>query len=1130
MSQKAKEREVFFEAMEIENVAQRQLFLDQACQGDQKFRKKIDDLLLANASETEMLIDQPLFPSMSEDSPAMSQVGQSVSSGDHLGPYELTNLLGQGGMGEVWAAKQSAPIRRQVAIKLIRSGFETPGILLRFNQERQALAAMDHPGIAKVLDAGATADNRPYFVMEWVEGESLIQFCDTAGLGITQRLQIFVQITEAVQHAHQKAIIHRDLKPTNILVATIDGRPFPKVIDFGLAKALSPDLFDDTVNTQFGVAMGTLQYMSPEQADFGKQDIDTRADIYSLGVVLYELLTGTCPLTHERLSDATIKEKLAIVKDERPQRPSRRLMNSNASAKIAGDRNSNPKQLSGILEQELDWIVMQALEKDRELRYQSAREFGADVARFLNGEPVLAHPPSRLYLAKKYVQKNLGTVLSLATIVAALVAGIFGTSYGLYQANENANRLEKEVERATTAEATAERKQQDAEIARKRELQQQKYSAAIAEFLSEDFLELTSWQGRLGLLRDPYSPIVSKDRLDGDATLVDLLRRAAKRLTQRKDLDPAVSAHLHQVIGRSFSERSDYEDAIPLLKKSIALANGKTPAGFSTLVNAKNALVNSLEQSGRLGEAKETSQEIATLLGNQFGTESRHAIIASLQTGSISLLQRDYGEAEKIFTAGIAKLKAQDENDQAIPVYLSYLGQALENLGHADKGIAATHEALELARRQWTDDHPEVLAIMQKLAHMQYHAGHLEASIELTKEILERMPTGDEVDLIDKRTVLEIRDYALTELSRTGEAEATRQQLFTINQELLNEKFENSVRLDAANKLGIVYMRDRQNESALKMFKLAHELLQQEDTADRPMEAAILNGWGRTLYRMQKYEESVPILEKSVELSKREDGEISPQTSSFLGLLALAYRNVGKAERAVEILEEVVELRTNQYGEKSPATIATMSNLAILCQDIGKTDRSIELLRKVIKIQKTVFNSDAHPKILYSQNNLASVLQRSGQNEEAIDLYQSSYDAMKKDAESSDKDRLHTQALLLGAKAAAAGSEGDWAGAIEHQQDSVDVFRQLLPDHWKVASAQVELGRYQKMYDQPKLATKTLELAYEKLKENQAALTLPGFQQLRSTANLLLELAEQADDTDAVDRWKSIAEKLDDNP
>jgi non-specific serine/threonine protein kinase/serine/threonine-protein kinase len=394
-----------------------------------------------------------------------------------IGPYRLLERLGEGGFGEVWTAEQTKPMRRTVALKILKPGMDSKEVLARFEVERQALALMDHPNVAQVYDAGATDQGRPYFVMEHAAGLPLTDYCDAGRLRVRQRLELFVQICEAVQHAHTKGIIHRDLKPSNILVTLADGKPVPKVIDFGIAKATAAPLTDRTLHTEIGRLMGTPEYMSPEQAGTSDLDVDTRSDVYSLGVILYQLLTGTLPFEPQTLRKADHSSLVKIIREMDPPTPSGRLStlgaepvnrrNGATPQEIADRRDIEFAALQRQVKGELDWIVMKCLEKDRARRYETANGLASDVRHFLSGEPVVAAPPSRLYRVRKFVRRNRVMVTAATIVVAVLLAGTAGTTFGLLRAEQR-------------------RAQSDAalQLAEKREKETQQVSDFLAAMLS----------------------------------------------------------------------------------------------------------------------------------------------------------------------------------------------------------------------------------------------------------------------------------------------------------------------------------------------------------------------------------------------------------------------------------------------------------------------------------------------------------------------------------------------------------------------------------------------------------------------------------------------------------------------
>lgn len=444
------EKSIFLEALDEASPEAREALLDRACGGDEHLRASVEELLKAHALANPL--DQPVAELRSgrskyfDSTTALNQAAITERVGTAIGPYKLMEQIGEGGFGLVFVAEQQRPVRRRLALKVIKPGMDTREVIARFEAERQALALMDHPSIARVFDAGTTRSGRPYFVMELVRGIPITEFCDQQHFGIRPRLELFIQVCRAVQHAHQKGVIHRDIKPTNVLVTLRDGTPVVKVIDFGVAKAIGQSLTDKTIYTRFTAMIGTPLYMSPEQAEMGERDIDTRSDIYSLGVVLYELLTGTTPADRERLSNASFDEVRRIIREEDPPKPSTRLttLAETDGASMTRD-GKRPRQSRTVIPDDLDWIVMKSLEKDRRRRYESAAALAADVRRFLGEEPVEARPPSGLYTIRKFARRNRVMLITTSLVAMAMMCG---TAISVWQAARAvAERNEKELAR-----------------------------------------------------------------------------------------------------------------------------------------------------------------------------------------------------------------------------------------------------------------------------------------------------------------------------------------------------------------------------------------------------------------------------------------------------------------------------------------------------------------------------------------------------------------------------------------------------------------------------------------------------------------------------------------------------------
>lgn len=465
-----REKQIFFSALDLDSTADRAVYLDQVCGSDEILRQEVNQLLAAHDHPSNVL-DRPLVPvahlrnqvderlASLDVSPIVDSPPESNGTNDCpdkvIGNYRLIQKIGEGGFGRVYVAQQLQPIRRQVAIKLLKRWDGTGEILARFEAERQALAVMDHPHIAQVFDAGTTSTGQPFFVMELVRGVPITDYCEQQRFSIPQRLELFISVCQAIQHAHQKGVIHRDLKPSNVMVTLHDATPVPKVIDFGVSKAIGEPLTDKMIATRFSQMIGTPMYMSPEQAEMNSPDVDTRSDVYSLGMMLYELLTGTSPYDQKRMITASFDELRRIIREEELPVPSSRLSTLRESnSTVSENRQVTPVQLTALLRGDLDWVVMKAIEKDRHRRYESASALAADIRRHLNHEPVEARPPSTWYRWSKFARRNRVPITTASLVASAM---IFGTGISIWQAAlAVSERDEKEAARRDAVNARKE--------------------------------------------------------------------------------------------------------------------------------------------------------------------------------------------------------------------------------------------------------------------------------------------------------------------------------------------------------------------------------------------------------------------------------------------------------------------------------------------------------------------------------------------------------------------------------------------------------------------------------------------------------------------------------------------------
>ncbi|MBK8980011.1 MAG: serine/threonine protein kinase [Planctomycetes bacterium] len=735
---------------------QRDAFVDDACGDDRALRDEVKGLLAA-LDDAEGFLDA---------------AGEPIAErpGDRIGRYRLLERIGEGGFGVVWMAEQLEPVRRQVAVKILKPGMDSRRVIARFEAERQALALMDHPNIARVLDGGTTSQGRPFFVMELVRGLPLVEFCDAARLPLEERLGVFVQVCRAVEHAHQKGIVHRDLKPSNLLVTTVDGRPMPKVIDFGVAKAiLSDELTQLTMLTGFRQVLGTPEYMAPEQTGLSSVDIDTRADVYALGVVLYELLTGAKPFSIRESGQAGYLDFLQQVRDCLPPKPSTRVGMFGAELfGVARDRRVAPGRLGRLLRGDLDWIVCRALEKDRDRRYPTASSLGNDVERFLDGRPVDAGPPSRRYRIGRFVRRH--------RIGLTVAAGVFITLLGAVVATGLA------LQRALVAEAES---RQDARRAR----------AAIDAL--QDVL----------VAANPHS------ELGPDRTLREILDARGEELVERVSAEPVVEAKVRQILGASYRtmglldaaaphlqralelahakqpsdpqevsdalwqwswllhDRRDYAGAESSMRESLALAERIDPVDPVAVAQRQYALADLLRHSGRLDEA----DELAAAAVESFERSDRARLEMALALnvrGMVAMDRRQAEIAEPLFRQALERCQdLEGPHGPTTASCLVNLGTALLMGGRAEDAAPVFEAAVEAKRAVVGEDNPALFPPLEGLAIARLRSGRAAAAEPVVRQmlaILER--AGDRSSPRYERTLRSLAD-ALEQTGRWGEAE-----------------------------------------------------------------------------------------------------------------------------------------------------------------------------------------------------------------------------------------------------------------------------------------------------------------------------------------------------------------------
>ena len=762
------EFDIFVAAIQKTDAAERREYLDAACGTDVGLRQQIDDLLRVHEKAGSFL-EPPARTSLEATDSTVRE-----GPGTVIGPYKLLQQIGEGGMGTVFMAEQTQPVQRKVALKLIKSGMDSRQVIARFEAERQALALMDHPNIARVLDAGTTENGRPYFVMELVKGVPITRYCDEHHLTPRERLELFVPVCLAVQHAHSKGIIHRDMKPSNVMVCIYDSKPVPKVIDFGVAKATGPKLTDRTLFTEFGAIVGTFEYMSPEQAELDQLDVDTRSDVYSLGVLLYELLTGTTPLERKRIKEVAILEMLRLVREEEAPRPSVRLSTTEGLPSIAANRGTEPKRLSGLVRGELDWIVMKCLEKNRDRRYETANGFAADLLCYLADEPVRACPPSARYKLGKLLRRHRFPLLVTAAFALLLLLGA-AISTGL------AFKAWAERERAIAAEAQARDERDQAKQARAlADRNFQKARDAVENYLQK-VAESPDLKNR-GSLHDlrkqllaaaiPFLEEFVKEKSDDPAVRFDQGRAYFRLARVRSEMGERQAAIRDNTAARAifanleadFPAVQEYRQEFAKCLSNLAVLlvdlgkyiegeaaycqaiahQEKLTADFPTvpdyrkeLANTQNNLALLMNKLGKQAEALAAFRLALALqekLAASFPAIPDYRQTLANNYHNLSTVLRDVGkrtEAEAAFRQQSVIREKLVADFPAVPEYRRGLAGShnfhavlLAEVGKRTEAEAAFHQALSL-RKKLVTDVPDVPQFRQDLARTHNNLGQL---------------------------------------------------------------------------------------------------------------------------------------------------------------------------------------------------------------------------------------------------------------------------------------------------------------------------------------------------------------------------------------------------------------------
>ena len=819
-----------------------------------------------------------------------------------IGHYHLLQKIGEGGMGEVWLAEQKEPVRRRVALKLVKAGMNTREVMARFESERQALALMEHPAIAKVFDAGSTPDGAPYSAMEYVAGVPITEYCDNHRLSIQERLELFTQVCEGVRHAHQKAVIHRDLKPSNILVAEVDGKATPKIIDFGVAKALSQKLTAHTMFTRVGALIGTPEYMSPEQALSSGEDIDIRTDVYSLGIIFYELLAGAPPLELRKIA---FDEFLRKLREEDPPKPSTKIRTQDAatSSELAEKRQTEPRALAKQIGGDLDAIALKALEKDRSRRYGSVSDFAADIGRYLNHEAVLAVAPSVAYRARKFARRHRGALVTACAFVAVLVAAAVVSVRQSIRANREA--------------AVAQ---------------------AVSDFLRNDLLAQAGASTQSGPRTKP----------DPDLKVRTALDRAAQRIAGKFDKQPEVEAAIRDTMGQTYMDLGQYPEARTQLERALELRRHTLGAeDQKTLATARN-LGNVALRQGKDAEAESILTNTVATQRRVLGAEHAETLASMIRLESVYEHETKYTQAEALAAqvVEVQRRKLGPENLSTLASMMS-LALAYYDQGKYDQAEKLDNQIVESFRRVLGPEHPNTLGSMNNLALVyigESKYAEAEALLSQTLDIKRRVLGPDHSD-----TLVTMNNLAgvYQEDGKYIRSEGLISEALEIRRLVLGPEHPDT--LESMHNLARVNYLQGRYEQAEAQFSRTVEMRRRVVGPEHAK--TLLSMWMlAAVYAAQgKYARAEPLFKQTSETSRRVLGPEHPYTLGELGDFAFMYQQEGDYARAESVAAEVLASRRHRSGSQNPNTVSSALDLGLACASEGKFTESEALAREALE-------------------------------------------------------------------------------------------------------------------------------------------------------------------------------------